>query len=366
MGFLTTLGALATLNDAGHQAWLAWNGVIPCLSAHIEAVERADTEEQRHALLVNALHQRLQRRKSEHATEIEQAKKEMERAKTALKKKSEEIRARKLDRATREHEVKALRADLESKEAAFKKALLEGAADPSVALGKNLTVPGMELIAYIAAACEQARLADRRWIDLAASYGLADPASPEDRILTSPWALISGSGHQDFLSSIESLMLECGAEHLRQALFGPWSPRDEKYSLRLDSADDRRYALMDRDPTDGDNKPRTLWGANRLAFEALRFFPSVPIRRGMGVRAWRAGNGNWLENCEVRWPLWEPPSQASSVHSVLGLRELWLDDLTARQRLKYLGVHTIMESRRIAAVKGKYYNLTPAAPVWVS
>jgi hypothetical protein len=122
----------------------------------------------------------------------------------------------------------------------------------------------------------------RRWADLAAAYGIADPAQPTERMLASPWALISGSGHQDFLSSVQELMHRCSVDHLTRALFGPWEPTDDKYSLRLDAGDDRRYALMERDPSG--NKPFTLWGANRLTFEALRFFPCLPARDGMAVR----------------------------------------------------------------------------------
>ena len=148
-------------------------------------------------------------------------------------------------------------------------------------------------------------------------------------MLASPWVLVNGSGHQDFLSSVEELMVACTPEHFRQALFGPWNPQDEKYSLRLDAVDDRRYALMDRDPTSSNNKPRTLWGANRLAFEALRFFPAMPVRGGMGVRAWKSSNGNWQENCRVRWPLWRQPVGVASIQSLLGLRDLWLEDAEA-------------------------------------
>jgi len=121
---------------------------------------------------------------------------------------------------------------------------------------------------------------------------------------------------------------------------------------------------MDRNPTATGNEPRTLWGANRLAFEAVRFFPAMPIRGGMGVRAWRAFHGKWHEDCRVRWPLWRQPISAASIQSLLELRDLWLDDAATREGLNGLGPHAIMESRRIAVAKK--HSLTPATPVWIS
>jgi hypothetical protein len=64
---------------------------------------------------------------------------------------------------------------------------------------------------------------------------------------------------------------------------------------------------MERDPTANGNNLLTLRGANRLAFEALRFFPCLPARSGMVVRGWRATGGNWQDGCRVRWPLWDKP-----------------------------------------------------------
>ena len=374
LGFLTALGALVTLEDAGHGAALGWRGVTPRLLVKFNSVlsDLPEAEEGRRRVLAEILHKLLRRERGESAEKVEQAKKEMERAKTAVKKKHEEIRKRKLDRVAlkkaRELELEPLEQVLKEKTEAFKEHLAGSAADPSVTLGKNLTEANARLIAHAAAACERCSTADRRWADLAAAYGVADPAVPGEWMTASPWALVSGSGHQDFLSSAEQLMFDCAPAHLSRALFGPWEPQDEKYSLRLDTADDRRYALMDRDPTASGNKPLTLWGANRLAFEALRFFPAMPARGGMAVRGWRAIGGDWQEGCRVRWPLWGEPVGVAVVQSLLGLPDLWLEETRAAARLRGRGVHAVMESRRIAIGQGanRKYNLTPAAAVWVS
>lgn len=368
LGFLTALGAVLTLDDAGHCARLGWDGTSPRLFACFDGLSGSESEEERHVILTEALYGKLRRERGERAAQTAQARKEMELAANTLKKKVEEIKRRRLDRKAakeaRGRELEPLQADLSIRTTAFKNALIESAADPSVTLGKNLTETNAELTKHVGAACEQSHPASRRWVDLAAAYGVGDPADPEGRMLASPWALIRGDGKQNFLSTVEELMLQCTVEHFRQALWGPWKATDEKYSLRLEPTDDRRYALVDRDPTANDNKPRTFWGANRLAFEALRFFPTMPIRGGMGVRAWRATDGNWHHDCVVRWPLWRHAIGIASIQGLLGLRDLWLEDSAARERLDGLGICAVMESRRIATAKK--FCLTPAVPVWIS
>lgn len=311
LGFLTALGALVTLEDAGWKARLGWVGVRPRLLAEADPpsqVEFQSSEECRRKLsatLYGALHRKPRNGKP---------------------------------------------------------------ADPTVALGKNLTQPNATLLSHIDKAIEAAQFSDRRGTDLAAAYGVANPSVSEQKMLATPWALVSGSGGQDFLGSVEKLMTECEVSHFDRALFGPWVPQDELYSLRLDVLEDRRYALMDRDPTASGNKPRTLWGANRLAFEALRLFPAMPDSGGMAVRAWRLSGGNWRKGCVVRWPLWSPPISAAVVGSLLGLSDCWREDSFARERLRALGVFAVYESGRLAVGEGGNvkYNLAPPVAVWRS
>lgn len=84
------------------------------------------------------------------------------------------------------------------------------------------------------------------------------------------------------------------------------------------------------DPTAGGNGTKTLWAANRLAFEALRFFPVMPVRGGMGVVGWRAKKPDqWQENCNV-WgghsgPGLSPPWLLSPflAFEIFGATKLW-------------------------------------------
>jgi hypothetical protein len=345
LGFLTALGALITLEDAGHDARLAWNGVRPRLT--IDA--GCPTEE----ALVEILHSVLHRKRVAGADETEQVEKELKQAKASLKKKKRQ-EVEMFERTVREMEV------------AFKGLLARSGADPSVTLGRNLNMSNIELIRHARLACEQSRENGRRWADLTAAFGVGDPSSETDRMLASPWALVSGQ--QEFLGNIEQLMIRCTADHLYRALFGPWELRDKEFSLRLDASEDRRYALMAKDPTRRDNAPPTLWGANRLAFEALRSFPAMPVRGGMGVRGWRPaqkdGQIGWREGCRVRWPLWDPTVGVSVLSSLLGLGDLWSEDPSARVRLRGFGVRAVMESVRISV--RDYGNLTAAAAVWTT
>ena len=178
-----------------------------------------------------------------------------------------------------------------------------------------------------------------------------------------PFALVSGSGHQDFLGSIQALMVDVRPEHFGKALFGPWEPTDEKYSLRLDALADRRYATMDRDPTASGNKPRTLWGANRLAFEAFAFYPCMPVGRTVAFSGWRMRSkdeGTW------RWPLWNCSLSADAVRVLLSHPDIWREEVEARRHLRAMGCFTVLESHRIRVGTGQNvkFNLTPGVPLW--
>ena len=375
LGFLAALGALVTLEENGRGARLGWDAFTPRLCVSSDALPEAHNsgEPQSREVLIQVLSALLRRERGSAAAVADEAKKEMKRAKAAVKKKREDIKGRKLGRAAakeaRQVELLPLEENAREKERLFKLALMKSAADPCVALGTNLTATNGELTSYFEAAGAECSSSNRGWIDISASYGVSDPNRPDERMLSSPWALIRGDSQQNFLESVENIMTLCGPEHLKQALFGPWIPRDMKYSLRWDTADDRRYALMEQDPTAGGNEPKTLWGANRLAFEALRFFPAMPVRGGMGVVGWRAATpDSWQEDCAVRWPLWDKPVSVVVVRSLLGLRDIWRDDAATRNRLRALGVSAVMESRRIGfgQATSRKYNLTPAGAVWAS
>jgi hypothetical protein len=359
LGFLTALGTIRVLTDLGHAAALHWT---PRRQA---VLTLADSWDQRR--LAYELYLALVRKPGAGAKRTlaaleawDEAKKRVARKRTDLKKRH--LRGQEAEDA-RAHELDPLLDVAEGERLKYLTYLRQSAPDPSVTLGKNLTATNDEFQAHCKDSVSQAAPADRRWADLCAAFGVADPDEPDKRMSPSPFALVSGSGHQDFLGSVQALMIEIRSEHVEKALFGPWQPRDEKYSLRLDALDDRRYAVMDRDPAAWGNKPRTLWGANRLAFEALRFFVCMPYGSGSAVTGWRKQSkdeGTW------RWPLWSSPLSADVVRVLLSHPDLWRDAPEARQRLRAMGCITVLTSQRIRVGTGQNvkFNLTPGVPVW--
>ena len=69
-----------------------------------------------------------------------------------------------------------------------------------------------------------------------------------NRVEATPFCFINGSSGQYFLSTVRQLISEVCPERVQATLFSPWTYQDQKLSLRWDPHEDRRYALMDRDP----------------------------------------------------------------------------------------------------------------------
>jgi hypothetical protein len=130
------------------------------------------------------------------------------------------------------------------------------------------------------------------------------------------------------------------AERVRTALFSRWTYADETLSMRWDPVEDRRYALLDRDPTGSGNKPRTVWMANLLAYRGLSLFPSMPAAGGLRTAAWDYAGEVFT------WPLWEFPAPPDSIRALILLRDLGTP-LPARASLRARGVAAAYRARRI-------------------
>lgn len=153
-------------------------------------------------------------------------------------------------------------------------------------------------------------------------------------------------------------MARVSQESVHRTLFRPWDYRDEKLSMRWDPIEDRRYALMDRDPTASDNKPRTMWMANLLGYRALALFPSAATGRGLGVTGWDT------QRRSFSWPLWECPLDVDGVRSVVQLRQL-LDEHPDVSALWPRGILAVYRAQRIAVGTGpnRKVNFAPARRV---
>ncbi len=193
-------------------------------------------------------------------------------------------------------------------------------------------------------------IAGREPLDLLAAFASdACFEEREHRVTATPFCFITGSGHQYFLDTVRQLMKEVTAGRVQSALFEPWTYSDEKLSLRWDPIEDRRYALMDRDPARG-NKGRTVWMANLLAYQALALFPSAPGKRGLETTGW-SGPGD-----SFTWPVWGHPAGPDTIRSLM-----LLSDLVARSPdravLRARGVVAILRSRRIKVGSGADFKI---------
>lgn len=387
LGFLTVLGVMAALEDAGVEAAVRWEALTASLrfvppmtvadpgqNAGGEA-DQARPEQNTSGMadvLVDLLWSSLHREppSDEAAKRLSQAEERMDDLKTQIKNAIEEIKTRGLSRGEKksamDREVQPLKQQRAQARKAYLSALQQAGVDPVLALGKDLAATNAEFQDFLGWLFGWNQNGYRRNLDLAAAYGVSDPNAPDERMLPTPWALITGAGHQYFLETVRELMQRCQKDQIRQAVFGPWVPKDERFSLRLDPAEDRRYALMAANPSKGSNKTLTLWGANRLAFEAVRFFTCYPAARGdIAVLGWRPSQDHGFRaDTKVRWPLWGSWLSPEEIRPILALPEIWQDSPQARSALRERGIQGVYRSERIQ--RDDYFNLLPGIAVWMS
>lgn len=152
-------------------------------------------------------------------------------------------------------------------------------------------------------------------------------------------------------------------DHVRRTLFHAWDYRDDSnnHSLRWSPMEDQRYALRWRDPKKSgvaDGKG-TMWAANSLAIEALRWFPTL---LPFGNRAHTTG----FQRVGPRamyfvWPIWTPPVGVDVLRSLLALADLGKDP-PPQSSLAKRGIEEIYRSERIR--QSRYYsNFAPAQPL---
>jgi len=284
-----------------------------------------------------------------------------EEARRNERKKRDEIRKRHLPRDKRKEAMEAEHAPLATVAAGLRSewrtARAKAAPDVTVSMGLDLNVNSEEFVEHCRDALDAATFLARRWVDFCACFGTENAS---ERMAATPFALISGSGHQHFLKTAGDLMVACTTDHFRSALLDTWAAKDDGSSFRWDPDDDRRYALLADDPTASGNKPKTIWGANRLAFEALRLFPCMRARTGPATVGWR--HDVW------RWPLWTCNLSPAVISTILAGRDIWRDDPESRRRLRARGVFAVFQTRRITVGRApnQKLNFTPSVPVWSS
>jgi len=133
-----------------------------------------------------------------------------------------------------------------------------------------------------------------------------------DRMEATPFCFVTGSGHQYFLDTVRQLIEQVTPERIESALANDLPPSDEKFSMRWDPSEDRRYALMWNDPTASGNKTMTNWAINLLAYQGLQLLPSTPSTRGLRSTGWTNGKEpSWS------WPIWVSPLGMDLIRTIL-------------------------------------------------
>jgi hypothetical protein len=232
-----------------------------------------------------------------------------------------------------------------------------------VQLGDDLPVDPSTFRKFAQDAAAAASLTDRRWADFSAAWGSESVVDRQGRIQDTAFRTMSGAGHQHFLGFMRELVEATEEEHLREALFGPWTYSDRRPSMRWDPFDDRRYAYRSDNPATSRAFPiHTVRGANRLAVEALRCFPTAPQGSRLATAGFAPLGPGLGEpgSVSVRWPTWRVFLGLATVKSLLVHPALWQDPLPI-DGLSAMGVEEVFECQR--RTDGYVRNFTPAYPL---
>jgi len=344
LGFLAALGTVAVLAEGnaslklGWKSGARWTPFLECAQPINEtSVVQALARELRGAPVNPAAEQE----RAAAQVEFDRAKKVLKDAIEALKKRK--LRGKERDTA-RKAEIEPLAQVQAQARFTLLAALKRAVPSPELALGQRPDCTIREFAGHATSLLEGATQTRRLAGDLLAAFGAEIESDPDKRIEPTRFCFITGSGHQWFLDTARQLMLATNEAKVREALFLPWPYADEKLTMRWDPFDDRRYALMDRNPTASDNKSRTVWMANLLAYRALVYFPCAPEPRGCATAGWT------LERTSpaFTWPIWEPPLGADTIRSLLRHPAFGQSDITAyRRELRLRGVAALFRSHRI-------------------
>jgi hypothetical protein len=360
LGFLAAIGTLMVLHQGAYPqarlSWLRTTTYQPVLTG-VPPDDRAKLYD----TIAAALRGHPVRDDAEDSRMA--AQKSFDAAKRALKLKRDEIKKRGLRgkerTAVAEAEVTPLEQEVHRNRSVWLAALKGAVPRPELSLGQRIDCTDEEYRNFAVGLLQNAGIASREPLDLLAAFASdACVEEKEHRVAATPFCFITGSGHQYFLDTVRQLMKVVTAERTRSVLLDRWTYSDEKLSLRWDPIEDRRYALMDRDPTASDNKSRTVWMANLLAYRALALFPSAPGRQGLETTGW-SGPGEFFT-----WPVWEHPVDPDTIRSLMLLPD-FRAPIPDRAALRARSVVAIFRSRRIKVGSGANFkiNFGPARGV---
>jgi hypothetical protein len=348
LGFLAALGALTILSETDSTIKLGWQcraRWVPFIVSS-NPLNEADVLQRLTTRLrgkpVDAENQRL---REEAQKRFDSAKRNLKSAEDRLKKLSLKGKARDEARSTEVEPCKqALRIAYSERQTTLKNAV----PSPELALGQRPDCTVEEFRESARLIRRESSPNARATVDLLASFGSEASEVDADRIAPTLFCFITGSGHQWFLETARELMAVASESKLREALFEPWVYTDEKLTMRWDPLDDRRYALMDRDPTASYNKSTTVWMANLLAYFALSNFPCAMTERGPANTGWSRSK----DSIHFAWPVWCHPLSRDAIRSLLCYQAVVAvsggdERAESRLQLRARGIEAVFAARRI-------------------
>lgn len=366
LGFLAALGVVTALHQTGErEIRLSWKPNISWTPSVSGFVGDKDALVEKLAVALKG------------QTVSEEARKEEQKAKKAF-----ETAKRNWNRAKKRKAEKSELSCLEEKrkhcEKDWQNALKNASESPELALGQR---PDVEKDVYYGFAqdfLDKPSRLNRIAIDMLAAFGSDAVVARESngkeksQIEVTPFCFIKGSGNQFFLDTARCLMNKVEMREkklykgekdpLCKALFQEWDYLDETLSMRWDPLDDRRYALMDIDPSK--SKSGTVWMANLLAYRGLALFPSAPVKRQLKTTGWIRLEESKKERDVFTWPIWENPIGVDTIRSLLQHLEL-AQQSPSLKKLIPLGVCDCFRSERIQVGQGinRKTNFSPAVSV---
>lgn len=236
---------------------------------------------------------------------------------------------------------------------------------PAFALADNPAVPLNEFRSYAESAANAASASDRRWADFAAAFAGEVPPDKDNKVPDTALRTMSGAGHQHFIKFMRNFIQQTRPEHLRKTLFETWRYDDpvQNMTLRWDPSDDSRYALRWSDPSGdpGRKSMGSMWGANRLAIEALPVLPTFPTRRQLettGFHTEGSRKTHWT------WPIWNLPAGLDTLRSLLDMADVHRRGRPGVQAygLGARGIVEVYRSRRLTTGKFRNFTMGTAVP----
>ena len=353
LGFLTAVGALVSLVEAGEtSARLSWQREASWKPV-LTGLRDADPQK-----LCDALAEELRGRavdpKANSARIV--AEREFKQIKTTWKKATDAFKKRGLKGKARSEaytiEIAPIAEERDNAHSRLLEKLSNAVPRPELAIGLKITdMTGQKFREWSKGFLDSDDPVATSSLSLLAAFGVEGDSV--ERITRTYFDFVDSAARLAFIKAVHELMSHATPERLEATLFRPWLRQDERWSLRFDPVEDRRYALLDRDPTAAGNKSRSQWMANLLAYRALSLFPCAATRRGPATTSWCRIE----EEPVFTWPLWKFPVSCDTLRSLLGQSHFASEKIDA-DALRALGIVAAYRSRRVA--NGDYINFSPA------